>query len=47
MRVIFSGLEYIGIFQIIDGEIPLILGMSFLKDMKPVIDFGGNTVRVG
>jgi hypothetical protein len=32
---------------VIKGEIPLILGMTFLRSMKPAIDFGASTVCIG
>lgn len=34
------GIRYKGNFQVLGGRVPLILGMQFLRDLKPVVDFG-------
>ena len=38
-KVDFDGFEYLGSFHVLDGEVPLILGMDFLTSAHPHIDF--------
>ena len=44
MSVDFGGVHYVGTFHVVPGHIPLILGMSFLGEMSPTIDWQQKTV---
>jgi hypothetical protein len=35
----FGTVRYSGIFHVLPGSVPLILGMAFLQEMHPVIDW--------
>ena len=43
----FGTLKYSGMFHVLPGSVPLILGMSFLGELRPKIDFLEKTVVVG
>ena len=44
LRVNFGNCEYHGIFRVLPHDIPLILGMKFLSEFNPQIDFEHRTV---
>ena len=39
MNVCFGKLRYVGTFHVLPGAIPLILGMQWLGEMRPNIDW--------
>ena len=39
-------LQYVGTFFVLAENVPLILGMTFLTDVAPVVDWQRKTVRV-
>ena len=46
VSVLFGKVHYCGRFFVLSCEVPLILGMEFLRSMKPVIDFENRRVAV-
>ena len=38
-KVDFGGYSYLGSFHVLDGDVPLILGMDFLTSAHPHINF--------
>ncbi len=46
LNVMFGPYSYIGSFEVLDCEVPLILGMSFLAKVAPRIDFNAKSVCV-
>jgi hypothetical protein len=38
--------DYIGTFHVLPGNVPLIFGMSFLGEQRPVVDWGAKTVSI-
>ncbi len=42
----FGGIKYSGTFHVVPGSIPLILGMQFLGEMSPVVDWASKTVVI-
>lgn len=46
LTIIFGAYHFIGRFQLLDCEVPLILGMEFLQKVQPRIDFAKKQVAV-
>ena len=46
LHVMFGPYSYIGSFEVLDCEVPLILGMTFLAKVAPKIDFNAKSVSV-
>lgn len=47
VEIDFDSCKYIGQFHVLPGSVPLILGMSFLGEMRPSIDWTSKSVFVG
>ena len=46
LHIMFGPYSYIGSFEVLDCEVPLILGMTFLAKVAPKIDFNAKSVSV-
>ena len=44
--VLFGKVHYCGNFFVLSCDVPLILGMEFLRSMKPIIDFENRRVAI-
>ena len=47
LNINFGAVKYSGSFHVLAGRVPLILGMTFLKDLCPKIDFCAKQVMIG
>jgi hypothetical protein len=42
----FGATRYSGVFHVLPSNVPLILGMTFLEDMQPSIDWASRKVFI-
>ncbi len=42
--MVFGGYKYFGKFHVLSGDVPLILGMDFLKSVQPCLDWKNGKV---